>query len=145
MGSKVACKGTVTTIEVVVALITTAFTAPKYTVLLAAIALKLAPLIVTVVPTAPADGENEVIIGLLYQVKPGKVALAPGLVTNTEPVAPTSTIAVKLLAEFTINDCTLTPPKLTELILVNEVPNKVITEPCVPCVGVNEVMVGIAI
>ena len=49
--------------EVVLPEDTFACTAPKRTILLAAIALKLAPVIVTLVPTGPDVGANEVIVG----------------------------------------------------------------------------------
>jgi hypothetical protein len=48
---------------VVVAAVTVAFTGPKYTMLLAAIALKPVPLMVTEVPTAPLAGEKLLMIG----------------------------------------------------------------------------------
>ena len=44
--------------------VTIARTAPKKTVLFAAIRSKLDPLIITVVPTGPDNGENELITGV---------------------------------------------------------------------------------
>jgi hypothetical protein len=55
--------GTVTVMEVVVDADTVALTAPKYTTLLDATALKFVPLITTLVPATPATGENELIVG----------------------------------------------------------------------------------
>jgi len=62
-GWYIAPAGTVTAREVVVAAVTVAFTAPTYTILLPAIGLKLVPVTVTVVPTGPLPGENEVMVG----------------------------------------------------------------------------------
>jgi hypothetical protein len=63
IGLYVAPAGTFTVIELTEALVTTPLTAPKYTILLAGIGLKLLPVIVTVVPIVPLKGENEVICG----------------------------------------------------------------------------------
>src|SRR5205823_1391639 len=63
MGWSVAPAGAVTAREVVKAAVTTDFNPPIYTVLLAAIGLKLVPFITTVVPTGPLSGENVVIVG----------------------------------------------------------------------------------
>jgi hypothetical protein len=49
--------------EVLVAAITVAFAAPKYTALFDATGSKLVPVIVTVVPTGPEVGEKELIAG----------------------------------------------------------------------------------
>ena len=63
IGWYVAPTGTVTVNEVVVAAVTLALTAPKYTILFSGIELKLVPEIVTVDPTVPDLGANEVIVG----------------------------------------------------------------------------------
>jgi hypothetical protein len=63
IGAYVAPVGTITLSEVVEAVVTTAFTAPKYTTLFAAVVLKFVPVIVTVVPMGPEVGEKEVIDG----------------------------------------------------------------------------------
>ena len=49
--------------EVAVAAVTVAFVAPNHTMLLAAVVLKLVPVIVTVLPTGPDAGVKEVIVG----------------------------------------------------------------------------------
>lgn len=56
-------KGTATVNEVAVAAVTVALTAPKKTMLLDGVVLKLVPVIVTDVPTGPEAGENELIVG----------------------------------------------------------------------------------
>ena len=48
---------------VVVPDVTVAFTAPKYTMLLAAIGLKLVPVIVMLVPTTALEGLKEIMVG----------------------------------------------------------------------------------
>ena len=48
---------------VVVAPIILALTAPKKTILFVGVALKLLPVIVTLVPTGPEAGEKELIVG----------------------------------------------------------------------------------
>ena len=59
----VAPTGTVAVSEVAVAAVTVALVAPKYTMLLAGVVLKLVPVIVTDVPGLAGLGETEVIIG----------------------------------------------------------------------------------
>ena len=71
IGAYVVPIGTVTVSEVELADTTTAFTAPKYKTLLLAVALKLVPVMVTVVPMGPEVGVKEVIVG-----GPNGVALA---------------------------------------------------------------------
>ena len=68
IGSNVAPAGTIAVIEFVEAAVTTAFTAPKYTLLLAGVALKLLPAITTELPIAPADGEKELITGICPKI-----------------------------------------------------------------------------
>ena len=49
--------------ELVVAAVTIAFTAPKNTVFPVGLELKLEPVITTTVPTGPETGEKELMIG----------------------------------------------------------------------------------
>ena len=63
MGSYVAPAGTLAVRAVVVAEETKAFVAPKYTMLPVAVALKLVPIMVTVVPTGPDSGVKLLIKG----------------------------------------------------------------------------------
>ena len=63
IGANVAPVGTVTVKLVVVAAVTVALVAPKNTILLAAVVLKLVPVIVTVAPTAALVGVKEVMVG----------------------------------------------------------------------------------
>jgi hypothetical protein len=68
IGWYVAPTGTVTLSEVEVAAVTVAFTAPKYTMLFAAVVLKFVPVIVTVAPMGPEVGEKEEIVGVVLAV-----------------------------------------------------------------------------
>jgi hypothetical protein len=66
--------GAVTVSEVELAEVTTAFTAPKYTMLSAGVVLKLEPLIVTLEPTLPEVGLNEEIVTTCAAVSNEKAA-----------------------------------------------------------------------
>jgi hypothetical protein len=72
MFSWVAPIGTVTDKLVAMALLTFAFTAPKKTILFAAVVLKPDPEIVTTVPTGPLAGEKFVMTGCENDVKKKK-------------------------------------------------------------------------
>ena len=57
--------------------------------------VKLAPLIVTVVPVLAVDGANELILGTdITKTNPAIVAMPPGVVTLTVPLAPLPTTAI---------------------------------------------------
>jgi hypothetical protein len=118
----VAPVGRVTVNDVAVAAETVALTAPKYTILEAATALKPLPVIVTRVPTGPVAGAKLVITGGANHVNPASVEVPPGLVTTTLPVAPLPTMAVILLLEFIVNDKTFTPPTVIAVTPVSDVP-----------------------
>lgn len=45
--------------------------------------------------------------------KPGAVAEPPGVVSDTSPVAPESTIAIRSVGEYTVTDWAGRPPKDT--------------------------------
>jgi hypothetical protein len=62
-GAKVAPTGAVTVTDVADAAVTSALVAPKCTMLLLAVVLKLVPVIVTVVPVSPVFGLTDVILG----------------------------------------------------------------------------------
>jgi hypothetical protein len=92
--------GTVTVRDVAEAAVTSAFIPPINTVLFAAVVLKLAPVMVTEVPTGPDPGEKELMTGCAMvfndihtaskkRIKPccrclgpvvGKVIIAPGMI-----------------------------------------------------------------
>jgi hypothetical protein len=105
--------------------------------------VKLVPVMVTVAPTAAVVGVNDVIVGAAE--KPAKVAVPPGVVTETLPVEPLPTTAVMLVELTTVKEVAAVPPKLTAVAPVKLVPVIVIVAPEAPDVGVNEEMVGAVI
>ncbi len=107
--------------------------------------VKLVPVIVTVIPLTPLVGVKEVIVGAGIKIKPGLVAVPPGVVTETLPEDPDATTAVMLVADTTINETAAIPPKLTAVAPVKFVPVTVTVMPLPALVGVNEVIVGAGI
>ena len=103
--------------------------------------LKLVPVMVTVAPVSAADGLNEVIVGAAM-VKPPRLAVPPGVVTDIVPDVPAATTAVMLVALATLNDAAAVPPKLTVLAPVKLVPVIVTVVPVPADVGVKDVIVG---
>ena len=102
-------------------------------------------MIVTVVPTGPDIGAKDVMIGAAYHVKPARVEFPPVLVTVTSPVAPVPTSAFILFAELIVKFRAATPPMVTLVTPVNDVPLMFRIVPYVPCVGVKRVIFGSAI
>src|SRR3989442_337907 len=105
--------------------------------------LKLVPLMVTVVPTPPLVGEKLVIVGGGMTVKlPALLAVPPGVVTLSGPVvAPDGTVAVMVVAEFTVK-LALVPLNRTAEAPVKLVPLMVTLVPTGPLAGVKLVTVG---
>ncbi len=108
--------------------------------------VKLVPVIVTVVPTGPKVGENEVIVGapaVDVTLKPWELqSLPPGVVTQIFPVvAPLGTVAVIFVEDFTVNVAE-TPWNVTLVAPVKFVPVIVTVVPTGPEVGEKEVIVG---
>jgi hypothetical protein len=106
--------------------------------------VKLVPVMVTVRPGPAEVGVNDEIVGAATNVKPAKVAVPPGVVTETLPDVPAATTAVMLVELTTVNDVAAVPPKLTAVAPVKLVPVIVTVRPGPAEVGVNEVMVGAA-
>ena len=76
--------------------------------------VRLAPLIVTRVPTGPLFGEKLELEGAAVKT-PALVAVPPGVVTVIVPVvAPEGTTAEICKAEFTVNDAAFLPLNFTE-------------------------------
>lgn len=102
----------------VVTVITPVAPAPAVTVILVAVfavmaaavppivtevaALRLVPLIITLVPLAPDAGVNEVIVGAGTKRNPAEEAVPPGVTTLRLPDAPELTTAVMLVADTTV-------------------------------------------
>ena len=141
----VAPVGTDVVILVAALAVTVAVVPLNFTVLLAGVALKFVPAIVTEVPTAPLVGVKLVIVGEGTNVKPASVAVPPGVVTDTLPEVPEPTTAVMLVAETTLNDVAGVPPKLTAIAPVKLVPVKATVVPLPALVGFINVIVGAGI
>ena len=112
--------------------------------LTAVIALKLLPVIVTVVPTAPLAGVNEVIEGAGNTVnEEALVAVPAGFVTVTVPVVvPLATTAVIDVLLTITKEETLVPFTRTCVAELKLLPVIVMVVPMVPDEGLNEVIVG---
>jgi hypothetical protein len=105
--------------------------------------VKFVPVMVTVTPTAPEVGENEVIVGAATTVKLFELVAVPlWLVTEMGPeVAPGGTVAVICVDEFTMKDAEVRL-NLTPVTLVKFVPRITTEVPTGPLLGENDVMVG---
>ena len=102
--------------------------------------VKPVPVTVTVAPTAPLAGVNEVIVGRVTVKLPALVPVPTEFVTESVPVvAPVGTVAVRLVAEPTVN-AALVPLKLTLVAPVKPVPVTVTRVPMGPAAGVKLVM-----
>jgi hypothetical protein len=105
--------------------------------------VKFVPVIVTVTPLAALVGAKLVTVGAGINVKPARVAVPPGVVTETLPDAPpAATTAVMDVAETTVKLAAAVPPKLTAVAPVKFVPVIVTVVPAPALVGVKLVMVG---
>ena len=80
----------------------------------------------------------------MVKTNPLRVAVPPGVVTETLPLAPAATTALMEVALFTINEAAATPPNLTELAPVRFVPVITTVAPLEALLGLNVVMVGAA-
>ena len=126
-----------------VATVTFALTAPNETILLAGIALKLVPKIVTVEPIGPDTGETEVIVGGgAVKIKPARLPVPAGVVTDTLPVAPLPTTAEIAVEPITVKEAAGTLPKLTLVVPVKLEPAIITDVPEGPVVGENVEIVG---
>jgi hypothetical protein len=102
------------------------------------------PVIVTVVPTDPLVGENEVIDGATVTVKieAPVSTVPPGVVTAIGPlVAPEGTVAVICVSELTVYDAAV-PLKVTDVAPVRALPVIVTDVPAGPLVGEKELIEG---
>ena len=110
--------------------------------------VKFVPVIVTVVPTGPKVGVNEVIVGtpVLVTVNLWELqSVPPGVVTQIFPVvAPLGTVAVIWVDEPPVKVVEETPLNFTLVAPVRFVPVMVTEVPTGPLVGENEVIVGLA-
>lgn len=142
----VAPKGTLTTILVVVGVPVMVAVVPlNLTMLLAALVLKLVPVIVTAVLAEPLVGLKEVMVGGGTKIKPALLAVPPGVVTETPPDAPEATMAVMVVEETLMIEAEGTPPKVAPLAPERFVPVMVTVAPIPALVGSNEEIVGAGI
>jgi hypothetical protein len=107
--------------------------------------VKLVPVIVTVAPLFAIVGVNEEIVGAGMNVNPPKIAVPPGVVTETFPDDPLATTAVMVVALTTVYDAAFVPPKLTPVAPVKFVPVMVTVVPVPALVGVKDEIVGAGI
>src|SRR5262245_52632780 len=66
--------------------------------------LKLAPVIIIVVPMVPVVGVKEITDGVGINVKPLMMAVPPAVVTETSPDAPEPTTALIVLSFITVKE-----------------------------------------
>ena len=105
---------------------------------------KFFPLIITVLPTGPAFGANESIVGIGGEkVKPGYLPSLMPMAIVTLPLAPLPTIAVITESDSTTKLAAATPPKLTALAPVNLSPFIVMNVPALAVIGTTEVINGV--
>jgi hypothetical protein len=107
--------------------------------------VKLAPAIVTLVPTLPLVGSKLVTTGAEVEVtvKSDELVAVPcGVVTAIRPVvAPRGTVAVTCVSESRVN-VALTPAKVTDVAPVKPLPAMTTLVPTAPTVGSKLVIVG---
>jgi hypothetical protein len=144
IGPMVGFAGTMAVMDV--ALTTVKLVAAKPLNFTAVAPVKLVPVIVTFTPAAPDVGVNDVIVGAGIKVNDAAdVAVPPGVVTVILPVVVLGTTAVIDVALTTLKLVAATPLNLTAVAPVKLVPVTVTVIPAPPEVGVNDVIVGIAI
>lgn len=112
--------------------------------LTAVVPVKFVPVMVIVVPIPPLVGVKDEIVGAGTTVKLEElVTLPPGVVIAIVPVvAPVGTVAVILVALFTVKLVAFVPLKDTAEAHEKLVPVIVTVEPIDPLVGVNEEIAG---
>jgi hypothetical protein len=105
--------------------------------------VRFVPVIVTLVPTGPLVGVNDVIVGVPVTVKfVALVAVPAAAMTVMGPVvAPAGTIAVTDVAVFAENVADV-PLNLTDVTPLRFVPVMTTLVPTAPLVGANDVIVG---
>jgi hypothetical protein len=143
----VAPAGTVTVSEVVEAALTTADVPLNETTLFAGVVLKFVPEIITVAPTAPLAGVNDVKVGVGRTVKlEPLVNVIPLTVTEIVPVvAPAGTVTVNevVVAALTTADVPLNETTLFAGVELKFVPEIITVAPTAPLDGLKDVNVGV--
>ncbi len=117
-------------------------TPPKVTLL---VCVSPVPVITTLVPTLPLDGEKLLMVGVTLKAL-GLVAEPPEVVTEIFPVLQAlGTVAETLLSDFTVKVVAFTPPMATFVVCVRPVPVMVTTVPMGPLVGEMLLTVGVTL
>src|SRR5712692_3441623 len=97
-------------------------------------------------PGPTAFDETSVFFHAQETVNVPLLAVPPGVVTAILPVfAPTGTVAVTCVAEFTVNAVALTPPNVTFVAPVNPAPAIVTCVPTGPLVGAKLLITGMTL
>jgi hypothetical protein len=113
----------------------------------AVVPAKFVPVMMTVLPTAPTVGENEVMVGIPVRTVKSAVLTAELTVFVTvilPVVAPTGTVAVIWVAELTVKDVAVVVLNFTVVVPQKFVPVMTTDEPTAPLTGENDVIVGAA-
>jgi hypothetical protein len=115
---------------------------PKLT---AVIPEKLLPLMVMVSPMVPDKGEKPLTTdaGGGIKIKPARLPVPLGDVTETNPEPPFPTTAVIVVAFTTVKELAGMPPKLTEVVPVKIFPLMVTVLPLVALAGEKLLIIGI--
>ena len=119
----------------VVAEFTVKYTATVPPKLTAVAPVKLVPVIFTLVPGHATVGVKDTMVGGTRYVKPARVAVPPGVITDTLPDDPAPTTAVMVVAFTTVKEAAAELPKLTAVVFVKLVPVIVTVVPLSAAVG----------
>jgi hypothetical protein len=145
---EVAPAGTATVNEVFEAAVTVAVVLLNFTIFSEAVALKLVPVMVILVPTIPCNGEKLLMVGLRGTVKLSTdTAVCEPTCTEIVPVAaPAGTVTVNevVVAAVTVAVVLLNLTMLFVAVVLKLVPVMVTLVPAIPCSGEKLLMVGIS-
>jgi hypothetical protein len=115
-------------------------TAPMLTEL---IPEKSLPLIVIVWPVVPEVGVKLLITGAGgIKLKPAKLLVPPGVVTETDPEEPFPTTAEMVLSFSMVNEVAGVPPKLTPIAPLKLAPEIITVEPAEAAEGAKLIIFG---
>jgi hypothetical protein len=142
----VAAVGTVTVNEVVEAAVTVAIVLLNLTTLFAAVALKLVPVMVTLVPAIPCSGEKLLMVGISGTIKSCVEVMVwvPTVTVSLPVLAPAGTVVVMVVGVVAVMTAVV-PLNRTVFLLISVLkflPVRVTVVPAIPSVGENEVRVG---
>jgi hypothetical protein len=109
--------------------------------------VKFVPLMLMTAPAAALVGAKDVIVGEGIDdgginIKPASVAVPPGVVRLTAPVAPVPTLATIDVEETTVNEITGVPPNVITEVPMKFVPVMLMIAPAAAVLGAKDVIVG---